>query len=104
MIRRLKRRVLRRAERRLEAYGWRRGHMGTRQTGYCLVGAIRVESRWPHLFVLRPLIYRDLADCAQLRDSYLFRLELTLWNDEWSRTRGDVLRVLRCARGEAEPE
>lgn len=104
MIRALKRRVLRETEARINRYGWRRGYFGGRQSGYCLVGAVRASSRRPHLILLRPLIYRDLDRCTDANRKYPWHMtNLILWNDEAYRSIGEVRDALRCARGEPVP-
>ena len=102
VIRYLKHRVLTRAEWRMETFGWRRGRMGNEQVGYCLVGAVRASSRWPHLFVLRPLIYRDLSRCVLGRVLLFPQFDLIQWSDTRVEFR-EIRTGLRCARGE-EPD
>lgn len=101
MIGRLRRRVLRRTEARLERFGWRKGRFGNEKVGYCLVGAVRRETRWL-LLPLRPLVYRDLLDCAEGLKlfGYSAWFRLTSWNDRGTRTWEDVQQALRCARGD----
>lgn len=111
------RRLLLRADELLETYGWRQVSFGDRETGFCLVGAVREAGRRGPLLLHRRNLKLELRalevlrECAELRG---FRGQLghsgpywglTRWNDRAGRTVDQVRGLLRAtAEGQCGEE
>lgn len=100
--------VLRGALHLIEEFGWIQGGYGTREAGYCLVGALTVAAdsgkEWTDATVdvdPRHPAYKAYMGARSAVRGFMLE-DPEAWNDRHRRTREQVLTVLRAAADACE--